>query len=460
MDTAPTQDTYTDRQLRLEIYDVGVPSFLETLFTTFASIIDSKMVSSMGVAAISAISVTNQPRLFTFSLFFALNTVTSSLVARYLGQHDRDGANRTLDAVLKLVTILSVILSILSVALARPIMIVFAKQPDTIDASVTYYRIIMGGMIFNLLYMAINSALRGCGKTRLTFTSNALSAVVNIFFNYLLIDGHLGFPALGIAGAALATVLGNVAAFLLSLIFAMNRELFVNIPYCLKGRFHMTRENTAELKSMAQSTVTDNLVMRFSLLIIGAITARIGSFQMAIYSVGMHLLNINLALGTGLQTAGVALIGRSFGNGDRKRMKRYKAQMTRIGVIAALALGLIIILTGRLYYGFFSSDPEFIRVGSISCILIGIITLFQTMKFVYSGCLQGIGAMKDVMNASIVSFAFVNISLLVILVLVFRIGIWGTWIASLASQGTQAFMLLYFIRRNQALTLDPPAGAS
>ena len=70
-----------EKRLNREILKIGIPSFLETLFTTFASIIDSKMVSAMGVSAISAVSVTNQPRLFIFSLFFALNTVTTSLIA-------------------------------------------------------------------------------------------------------------------------------------------------------------------------------------------------------------------------------------------------------------------------------------------------------------------------------------------------------------------------------------------
>ena len=217
-----------------EIFEIGIPSFLETLFTTFASIIDSKMVSVMGVAAISAISVTNQPRLFFFSIFFALNTVASSLVARYVGRDDRDMANRTLDAIVKIVILLSVLLSILAVLLARPIMIAFANQKDTLEDSILYFRIVMGGMIFNLLFMAINAVLRGCGKTRITFATNVTSCVVNIFFNYLLIEGHLGFPRLEIAGAAIATVLGNVAALILTICFAFRKDLFVNIPYCVR----------------------------------------------------------------------------------------------------------------------------------------------------------------------------------------------------------------------------------
>ena len=171
--------------LSREIVSIGVPSFLETLFTTFVSVIDSKMVSALGTSAISAISVTNQPRLFIYSVFFALYTVTTSLVAKYNGSGDRENANRIFDHVLKLTLILSVILGGLAVVLARPIMILFSGQPDTLEDSIIYYRIVMGGMIFNLVFLTINAALRGFGKTKLTLADNALSCVVNIIFKFL-----------------------------------------------------------------------------------------------------------------------------------------------------------------------------------------------------------------------------------------------------------------------------------
>ena len=441
------------KQLRHDILDIGIPSFLETLFTTFASIIDSKMVSSLGVTAISAVAVTNQPRLFIFSIFFALNTVTSSLVARYVGKNDRDLANQVFDHVLKLVVILSIFASILSVALARPIMIAFANQKDTLDHSVVYFQIVMGGMIFNMIFMAINSALRGCGKTRLTFASNVVSCGVNIFCNYLFIEGHLGCPRLEYAGAALATVLGTVAAMILTLYFAFKEEMFVNIPYCLKHRYQMTKASLAEIGSLAKSCITDSLAMRLSLLFIAGIVARIGSRQMAVYSIGMHLLNVNMALGMGFQTAGVALIGRSFGGSDVKKMHAYKKELIKMGITTAIVLAVIIFSGGKLFYSFFNNDDDFIKMGFFSCFFIGVITLSQTLKFVYSGCLQGVGAMKQVMVASIVSFAGVNLLTLILFVLVLKLGIWGVWTSTFLSQTVQAVMLYLYVKKSNAFAL-------
>ena len=83
MSAKTSEDKQYESSMNREILKIGLPSFLEALFTTFASIIDSKMVSVIGVTAISAVSVTNQPKLFIYTIFFAINTVTTSLIAKY-----------------------------------------------------------------------------------------------------------------------------------------------------------------------------------------------------------------------------------------------------------------------------------------------------------------------------------------------------------------------------------------
>ena len=116
------------RSLNKEILNIGVPAFLETLFTTFAAMIDSKMVAVMGVPAISAVSVTNQPRLFIFSVFFALQTVTTSLVAKYYGKNDPEEASKVFDHALKLVILLSLGLGLTSAITTKKVRIQSGRQ--------------------------------------------------------------------------------------------------------------------------------------------------------------------------------------------------------------------------------------------------------------------------------------------------------------------------------------------
>ena len=141
---------------RQEVLAIAFPAVLESLFNTFTSIIDSTMVSALGTAAISAIAVTTQPKLFIFAVFFAINTAVSSLTAYYNGKKDSDGANRIFVTAFFTVIIASIVLGLLSIAAAKPMMMLFSGQKDTLDMSIAYFRIVMGGMIFNMLFMLLN----------------------------------------------------------------------------------------------------------------------------------------------------------------------------------------------------------------------------------------------------------------------------------------------------------------
>ena len=97
---------------------------------------------------------------------------------------------------------------------------------DTHNDAVVYFRIIMGGMIFNCIQMGINAAQRGAGNTKITMRTNVTSNTINILLNYLLINGRFGFPALGIRGAALATISGTVVACIMSVASIFKKRVF------------------------------------------------------------------------------------------------------------------------------------------------------------------------------------------------------------------------------------------
>jgi Na+-driven multidrug efflux pump len=169
-------------------------------------------------------------------------------------------------------------------------------------------------------------------------------------------------------------------------------------------------------------------------------------------------MSVNQALGSGLQTAGVALVGRSYGAKDKALMNDYKRNILRLGLGSAVVLGLAIVAGGRWFYGFFSDDPVFISMGATSCLFIGAITISQTMKFALTGCMQGVGAMKEVMTASIVSFSVVNLGVLAFTVFILKMGVWGAWIGSLASQTVQALMLWRYTGKLEAFDESVPAA--
>lgn len=436
------------RKAYKEIMVIGIPSILESLVVAFTSIVDSKMVSVLGVKTISAVAITVQPRLLIISLFLALDIVISSLVAKYFGEKNQDSANELLKKVLITVSVLSILFSILPIIFARPILIAFANQPDTINDSVIYFQILMAGMIFNTVYLAINAAFVGFGKTNITFVGGVINFIVNVTFNYLLIEGRYGFPALGVKGAAIATVLSYIATMTYSLIMLLNKNNFINLPYMLSHNFNNNDGMYKELAVRTKNTYIDKLAQRLSIFMIAALVARIGSLQMAVYSVCMHLFNIGFSFGTGAQTAAVALLGKAYGAKDNEGIKLYKDCVVNFTLAISIILLAAIVFSRHWFIGLFSDEQEFVKLGEISCIIVGVITLFQSMKYPYLGSLQGLGKMKEVMYTTIVSFSFVNIIALIVLVVILKTGLYGVWISSFLSQIVQGTMAYHYVNKS------------
>ncbi len=215
-----------NRQQTQEMVKIAVPAVLESMVSVIVASIDTKMISVLGKPAISAVSFTTQPKMIFFAIFYALGTAASVFVAQAFGKKDKKEANGYFQLILFIAVILSIVLGAFAVFLAEPIMRLCNRQQDTLSMSVSFFRIIMMFLIFHALSTVLNSSLRGIGKTKVTLISNIAMGITDIIFNYLLIEGHLGFPRLEIVGDAIATVLGMAAALTVSIFLLSKGRIF------------------------------------------------------------------------------------------------------------------------------------------------------------------------------------------------------------------------------------------
>ena len=223
-------------------FHMAWPAVMESFFIALAGMVDSLMVSSMGPEAVAAVGLTTQPKFIGLCIFIATNVSVSALVARRRGEKDQYGANQVLLMAAAFTLAVGTLISMACVFFADPIIRLCGANEDTQAGAVRYFQIIMGGMMFNIISMAINAAQRGAGNTKIAMRTNVTSNVVNMIGNYLLIQGNLGFPRLGITGAALATVFGTVIACLMSILSVMKRDNFVSIPFIIKEKVRVTLE--------------------------------------------------------------------------------------------------------------------------------------------------------------------------------------------------------------------------
>ena len=388
------------------------PAIVESFFIAFAGLVDSLMVSSLGSYAVAAVGLTTQPKLLGLAFFFASNVSISALVARRRGEQRQGAANETLVTALVFIILAAAVFSVGFVAFASPIIHLCGSTAETHNGAVTYFRIIMGGMIFNCIQMGINSAQRGAGNTKITMRTNVTSNTINIILNYLLINGHFGFPALGIQGAALATVTGTIVGCVMSILSITKQDGFLNLGYILKNKIKPTIAAFISLVRVGYSVFFEQVFMRIGFMMTAIMAAKQGTDAMAAHQVGMNIMSLSFAFGDGLQSAAVALIGAGI----------------------AVCLVAIYLFGGRWLYSLFFEEQHIIEIGVSIIHVIIFVVIFQICQVIYMGCLRGAGDTLYTAVASMISVTFIRTIVSYLGGYTLGLGIVGIWFGVLADQ--------------------------
>ena len=424
---------YHKETLKLTI-DMAWPAIVESFFVAFAGLIDSLMVSSLGSYAVAAVGLTTQPKLLGLALFFALNVAISALVARRRGEKKQASANEILLTAIFFMVIAAIISSIAFVFFASAIIGLCGSTADTHNDAVVYFRIIMGGMIFNCIQMGINAAQRGAGNTKITMRTNVTSNTINILLNYLLINGRFGFPALGIRGAALATISGTVVACIMSVASIFKKESFLSIPYILEQHIRPTLSAFLNLIKVAYSVFFEQVLMRIGFMLTAIMAADQGTDAMAAHQVGMNIMALSFAFGDGLQATAVALIGRSLGSGDPDLAKEYGRTCRLIGAVIAVCLVAIYYFGASGLYHLFFTEDHIVAIGVQIMHVIIFVVIFQICQVIYMGCLRGAGDTLYTAVASMISVTFIRTIISYFCGYVLGWGIIGIWMGVLGDQ--------------------------
>ena len=411
------------------------PAILESFFMAFAGLLDSLMVSSLGPSAVAAVGLTSQPKFIGLAMFIAINVSISALVARRRGEGRREDANRIAMTAFLFVMIAAGLISLLFVSNADFILELCGTNADTHEDAVTYFSIIMSGIIFNVIQMSVNSAQRGSGNTKITMRTNMVSNIINIFGNWVLIGGHLGFPALGVRGAALATVFGSLVASIMSIISILGKDTFISIPYMIKERIRPAWNSFKNIIHVGYSIFFEQLLMRIGFMATALMAANQGTDAMAAHQVAMNLMGLAFSFGDGLQSAAVALIGHSLGAKQPEQAKEYGATCRIMGFTISILLGLVYLFGGEFLFGlFFPEEPHIVTICIHISYVIIVTILFQISQVIYMGCLRGAGDTRYTALCSMLSVTIIRTVFSYVCCYIFHWGIIGIWMGILADQ--------------------------
>lgn len=410
-----------------KVMSVVLPSMIEGFFVALVTMFDGIMVSGIENNATSAITITKQPIYLMISFITAINIALTAVVSRRHGEKNQGSVNNAMFVGLKISGITAIVLSIIVCLLSKQLCNLMGASVNTIGYATTYLRIISAGFIFNALRLTINACQRGIGKTKISMWSNLGANLVNIGLNYCLINGNLGFPKLGIAGAAIATVIGNAVAFFICLGTILRKKgyLYLNV----KGFIHSDKESFKQVFRILPSSLIDQIFLRIGFILFALIVNYLGDDATYVHGICNDLNSLMFTLADGFAIGTAAVVGHRLGE-KRKDLAIVYAKVSMILSFTCAILICIFMLTARgLLIGLYKPETADRRnLAMLIMIIAAFTTLPQNIQWVITGILRGSGDTKYTATLSLVSVTIVRPLISYLLCYPLGLGIIGAWI--------------------------------
>ena len=446
------------KELYGKTMNIALPATLEGALLSIIGSVDTMMVGTLGSAAIAAVGLTSQPRMIMLILAQALCVGVTAIVARRKGADDQQGARQCLKQSLVVVTGLGVLIAVLGWLLAEPLMLLAGANEETLALSTDYFRVISLGFLSNCWSLCICAALRAIGHARVTMAVNLTANGVNVVLNYLLIGGNLGFPAMGVHGAAVATTIGTITASLLAFSAVLKPHHYLYLAPREKVRFD--RETLQGLTKVGSSSIAESVFLRVGFLMVAKMIAGLGTEAFAAYQIVQQVASLSFTLGDGIGSAGAAMVGQSLGAGRRDVAMTYARIARRVSLFASLALMAVICLCRRSIAGLFTSDAQIIADVSLAFIVVLVGIIPQNGRVVYSGCLRGAGDVKFVAMISLLSVMILRPALTYLFCYplrevypAMRFAVTGQWLAFVIDAFVRDFLLAARVKKGKWLNV-------
>ncbi len=380
---------------------------LAGMLENIASTIDMIMVGRLGVAEIASVGFCAMINWALGSLGMGLSIAVTAIVARYCGAGESEKAQQGLACTLTLSVVSSTLVAFAIFGLAPRIMQFFGVEEDVYVLSVSYLRIIAFNGIFWTGIAVSSGALRGAGDVRTPLYIGVVMNLIHVPLNYILIFGKLGFPALGVDGAAIGTLLSSITAMVMYLYFFHSGLLKLRLS---RQDFKWDSQRARTIFRVALPASLEQFVLEGGLLIYAKFIVVFGTVALSGYQVGMQVLSLAFIPNQGFSTAAATLVGQNLGAVRKKEAKRAGWVCLFFGTLSMSLVGAIGWFNARWISSIFTNDPAVIEVASAFVRIVAFSQPGMAVFFAMTGALRGAGDTRSPLIVTIAGMYGVRIT--------------------------------------------------
>ena len=322
------------------LWKLSLPVILQNLITFSLGLIDTFMVSQLGNKEMAAVTTANVPVFLLISIVFGVQSGLGILVSQYWGKGDTKSINRAVGVASFIGTGIVLVLAVLFFLFPVPVMDLLSNSHELSILGAPYLRVIGFSYVFNMLSSIYASAQRSVENSTFGMKLFGFSTILNTALNYLLIFGHGGFPALGVAGAAIATLLARVSELVICVVCAVRSK---TIPLDLGALLHPGAAMARRFLKYASPVVLNEAAWGLGNSLLTVILGYTGnSVEMLAANAVMGNLNrLFLVVCFGLGAATAVIVGKAIGEGkSREEVLDLSQALMRFAVLVGGAIAL------------------------------------------------------------------------------------------------------------------------
>lgn len=380
---------YTTGSIRKAIILLAIPMMLEMSMESVFAVVDIFFVSHLGKHATSTVGLTESVVTIVYSLAIGMSMAASAMVARRVGEKNKEGASEAAAQALILSAAITMVISSTGIFLAADILRWMGAEPDTIKAGVGYTRIIMGSSFIIMLLFLINGIFRGAGNAMMAMKSLWLANICNIILCPVLIRGLGPIPAMGLNGAAIATTIGRSIGVVYQCYHLAKGSSMLQIT---RQHFSPVWKVLRSLAGIAWPGTLQFLIGSGSWIVLASIVARTGhSEASAGYQVALRIVMFFILPAWGMSNAAATLVGQNLGAKMPERARQSVMTTVKYNAIFMAAVSAVFLLLADDIIVFFSSEPDVQRYAVAAMRIISAGYIFYGIGMVLSSAFNGAG---------------------------------------------------------------------
>ncbi|PWJ59464.1 putative MATE family efflux protein [Dyadobacter jejuensis] len=438
---AGSEAVFTSGSINKAIFLLAVPMIMEMIMESLFAVVDIFFVSKISIEAVATVGLTESVITLVYSVAIGLSTAATATIARRVGEGKIASAQRAVGQVILFSLVISTLLALVGGYFAGDILRMMGADETVIREGTTFARIqYLSSPVIILLY-ALSGALRGAGQASTAMRSLVIANGLNMMLDPILIFGLGPIPAMGVTGAAMATVIGRSVGVAYQLYALRHSKMAFRvkdlIPYWAMLR---------NLVRIAAGGTGQFLVASASWIFLTRILAEFGSDVVGGYTIAIRVIMFTILPAWGLANAAATLVGQNLGAGKPQRAVQSVWQCARYNLYFLLGLGLVLFLAAEPIVGWFTSNVEAIATGQQALQVLCLGYGFYAYGMVISQSLNGAGDTRTPTILNLICFWAIQIPLAYSLSLLWELGPLGVFAAVPISEAFLATLGIWWFR--------------